>query len=73
MLFLFDRFGSYGLLNFIANNDLDVFKRVMPGKIKQIFKKDSKIRLLKWSFKLNDYMKQKQLDKLIPAARWMFP
>ena len=46
-LFLFDSFGSYGLLNFIVNNDLDVFKRVIRGQIKQIFEKDNKITLLK--------------------------
>ena len=46
-LFLFDSFGSYGLLNFIVNNDLDVFKRVIRGHIKQIFEKDNKITLLK--------------------------
>ena len=70
-LFLFGSFGSYGLLNFIVNNDLDVSKRVIPRQIKQIFKKDSKITLLKWTFKLNNYkkLKQKQLDKLTPAAR----
>ena len=69
-LFLFDSFGSYGLLIFIVNNHLDVFKRVIPGHIKRIFKKNNKITLLKWSFKLNNYekLKQKQLDKLIPAA-----
>ena len=67
-LFLFD---SYGLLDFIVNNDLDVFRRVIPGQIKKIFKKDNKITLLKWSFRLNNYekMKQKKLDKLTPAAR----
>ena len=70
-LFLFDSFDSYGLSNFIANNDLDVFKCVIPGQIKQIFKKDSKIMLLKWSFKPNNYgkLQQKELDKLTPAAR----
>ena len=73
-LFLFDSFGSYGLLSFIVNNDLDVFKCVIPGQAKQIFEKDNKITLLKWSFKLNNYkkFKQKQLDKLTPAARYFF-
>ena len=62
---------AYGLLNFIVNNDLDVLKCVIPGQIKQILKKDNKIMLLKWSFKLNSYkkLKQKQLDKLTRAAR----
>ena len=54
-IFLFDRFGSYGLLSFIVNNDLDVFKRAIPRQIKQTFKKDNKITLLKLSFKLNNY------------------
>ena len=71
-LFLFDSFGSYALLNFIVNNDLDVFKRVIPGQIKKIFKKDYKIMLLKWSFKFNNYEKLKQMDKLTPAARHFF-
>ena len=73
-LFIFDRFSSYSLLNFIVNNDLDVFKRVIPGQIKQIFQKVNKITLLKWSFRLNNYekLKQKQLDKLTPAARHFF-
>ena len=71
-LFLFDSFGSYTLLNFIVNNDLDVFKRVIPGQIKKIFKKDYKIMLLKWSFKFNNYEKLKQMDKLTPAARHFF-
>ena len=65
-LFLFDSFGSYGLLHSIVNNDLDVFKRVIPRQIKQIFKKDNKITLLKRSFKHNNYEK---LNKLAPAAR----
>ena len=71
-LFLFDSFGSYALLNFIVNNDLDVFKRVIPGQIKKIFKKDYKIMLPKWSFKFNNYEKLKQMDKLTPAARHFF-
>ena len=59
-LFLSDSFGSYGLLNFIVNSDLDVFKHVIPGHIKQIFRKNNKITLLKWSFKLNNYKKLKR-------------
>ena len=54
-LFLFDSFSSYGLLDFIVNNDLDVFKCVIPGQFKQIFKKGNKITLLKCSFNLNNY------------------
>ena len=70
-LYLFDSLGIYVLLNFIVNNDLDVFKCVIPGQIKQILKKGNKITFLRWSFKLNNYkkLKQKQLDKLTPAAK----
>ena len=45
-LFFFDSFGSFGLLNFIVENDLDVFNKVIPGKFNQIFKQDQKITLL---------------------------
>ena len=67
---LFDSFGIHGLLNFIVNKDLNVFKHVIPGQMKQILKKDNKITLLKWSFKLSNYEKleQKQLHKLNPAG-----
>ena len=51
-LFFFDSFRSYGLLNFIVTNDLDVFNKVIPGQFRQIFKQDNKITLLKWSFRL---------------------
>ena len=73
-LFLFDSFSSYGLLDFIVNNDLDVFKCVIPGQFKQIFKNGNKITLLKCSFNLNNYekLKQKQFDKLTPAASHFF-
>ena len=73
-LFLFDSFSSYGLLNFIVNNDLDVFKRVIPGQFTQIFKKDNTITLLKCSFNLNNYekLKQKQFENLTPAASHFF-
>ena len=46
-LYLFDSLGIYDLLNLIVNNDLDVFKCVIPGQIKQIVKKDNKVTLLK--------------------------
>ena len=73
-LFLFDSFSSYGLLDFIVNNDLDVFKCVIPGQFQQIFKNGNKITLLKCSFNLNNYekLKQKQFDKLTPAASHFF-
>lgn len=45
--FFSDLFGSYGLLNSIVTNDVDVFNKVIPGQSKQIFKKYNKISLLK--------------------------
>ena len=50
-LFFFDSFGTYGLLKFIVNNDVDIFQKLIPGQIKQIFKQDNKITLLTWNFK----------------------
>ena len=72
--FFFDLFGSYGLLNSIVTNDVDVFNKVIPGQFKQIFKKYNKISLLKWSFRPKNYEKliQKQLDKFSPTARHFF-
>ena len=73
-LFFFDLFSSYGLLNFIAINDLDVFNKVIPGQFRQIFKQDSKITLLKWSFKLKNYekLRQKDLNKLSSTPKYIF-
>ena len=73
-LFFFDSFGTLGLLNFIVTNDLDVFKKLIPGHIKQIFKQDNKITLLKWNFKLNNYenLTQKELNRLSTTARHFF-
>ena len=70
----FDLFGSYGFLNSIVTNDVDVFNKVIPGQSKQIFKKYNKISLLKWNFRLKNYEKliQKQLDKFSPTARHFF-
>ena len=62
-LSLFDSLVSYGLLNFIVQNDLDVFNKLIWGQFKQIFKKDNKITLLRWSFKLDKYKKLK--DRVI--------
>ena len=45
-LFFFDWFGTYGLLKFIVDNDLAIFQKLIPGQIKQIFKKNNKITLL---------------------------
>ena len=59
-LFLFDSLGSYGLLNFIVQDDLEVISKLIPGQFNQIFKKDNKITLLRWSFKLDKYEKLKR-------------
>ena len=34
-LFFFDSFGTLGLLNFIVTNYLNIFKKLIPGHIKQ--------------------------------------
>ena len=70
-LFLFDSFGSHGLLHFIVENDLSTFNKLIPGQFKQIFKKDNKITLLKWSFIFWKYEKhkEKELNKLFDTAR----
>ena len=70
-LFLFDSLGSYGLLNFIVENDLEVFNKLIPGQFNQIFKKDNKITLLKWSFKLDKYekLKDRDINKLSDTAK----
>ena len=65
-VFLFASLGTYGLLSFIVQNDLDVFNRLMPGQVKQIFQKDNRRTLLSWSFKMDKYstLKEKDLRKL---------
>ena len=72
-LFFFDLFGTYGLLKFTVDNDLDIFQKLIPGQIKQIFKQDNKIMLLRWNFKLKNYEKlaQKELNSLSSTA-WHF-
>ena len=45
-LLFFDSFGTYGLLKFIVDNDLDIFQKLILGQIKQILKQDNKITLL---------------------------
>ena len=72
-LFFFDLFGTYGLLKFIVDNDLDIFQKLIPGQIKQIFKQDNKIMLLRWNFKLKNYEKlaQKELNSLSSTV-WHF-
>ena len=73
-LFFFNSLGSYGLLNFIVTNDLDVLNKVIPGQLGQMFKQDNKITLLKWSFKLKNYekLRQKDLKKLSSTAKYFF-
>ena len=67
-------FGTLSLLNFIVTNDLDIFKKLIPGQIKQIFKQDSKITLLRWNFKLKSYenLMQKELNRLSTRVRHFF-
>ena len=73
-LFLFDSLGSYGILNFIVQNDLEVFNKLIPGQFNQIFKKDNKITLLRWSFKLDKYekLKDRDINKLSDTAKHFF-
>ena len=59
-LFFFDSFGTYGLLKFIVDNDLDIFQKLIPGQIKQILKQYNKITLLRWNFKLKNHEKLTQ-------------
>ena len=56
-LFFFESFRTYGLLKFIVGNDFDIFEKLIPGQIKQIFKQDNKIMLPRWNFKLKNYEK----------------
>ena len=72
--FFFDSFGSYGLLSFIVNNDLNIFKKLIPGQIKQIFKQDNKVSLLKDNFKFKNYEKltKKERSSLTFTARHFF-
>ena len=44
--FFFNSFGSFGLLNFIVENDLDIFNKVILRKFNQIYKQGLKITLL---------------------------
>ena len=55
-------------------NNLDIFKKLIPGQMKQIFKQGNKITLLRWNFKLKNYEKltQKELNRLSTIARHFF-
>ena len=57
-LFFLNSFGIYRLLKFIV--DLDIFQKLIPGQIKQIFKQDNNITLLRWNFKSKNYEKRTQ-------------
>ena len=57
-LFFLNSFGIYRLLKFIV--DLDIFQKLIPGQIKQIFKQDNNITLLRWNFKSKNYEKLTQ-------------
>ena len=61
-LFFLDSFGSYGFLNFVVNNDLDVFNKAIPGQFRQVFKHCNRITLLKWNLKLKNHKKLRQKD-----------
>ena len=69
--FFFDTFGTLGLLNFIVTNDLDIFRKLIPGQVKQISKQDNKITLLKWNFKLKNCEKltKKELNRFSTTAQ----
>ena len=73
-LFLFDLLGSYRLLNFIVQNDLEVCNKFIPEYFNQIVKKDNKITLLRWSFKLDKYekLKDRYINKLSDTAKHFF-
>ena len=73
-LFLFNSFESYGLLNFIVQNDLQVCNKLIPGQFNQLFKKDNKITLLRWSFKVDKYekLKDRDINKLSGTAKHFF-
>ena len=65
-LFLFDSFGTIGLLGFLI-------KKVKMG-MQQIFQKENEVTLLKWSFKGRNYQRltQKELEQLSGTAFFFF-
>ena len=58
-LFFFNSLGMVGLLETIVRNDLKIFNKVVGG-MKNIFKKDNKITLLKWTYSRKNYRKLKK-------------
>lgn len=72
-MFLFQSFGTLGLLNFIVQNDNLIFNKVIKG-MKNIFMKDNKISMLKRTFQRNKYLKltQKGLNQLSDTAFYSF-
>ena len=73
-LFFSDSFGCLEPLSFIAENDLDIFNKIIPGKFNQIFKQDQKITLLRWTFKHKNYKKltSVEINKLSDTAKNLF-
>ena len=72
-IFLFDSFGTLGLLNIIVKSNKLIFNKVIKG-MKNIFMKDNKISMLKWTFQRNKYLKltQKELNQLSDTAFYFF-
>lgn len=72
-LFLFNSFGTIGLLGFLVENDEKIFKKVITS-MQQIFKKDNEVTLLKWSFKRCSYQRltQKELKQLSDTPFFFF-
>ena len=72
--FFFDSFGSFRLLNFIVKNDMNIFNKVITRRFNQIFKQDQKIKLLRWTFKRENYKKLTSVEtsKLSDTANHFF-
>ena len=56
-----------GLLGTIVENDWKIFNKVVGG-MKNIFKKDNKITLLKWKFSRKNYCVLKKMN--LTSCRW---
>ena len=72
-LFLFNSFGTIGLLGFLVEKDKKIFKKVITS-MQQIFKRDNEVTLLKWSIKRHNYqcLIQKELQQLLDTAFFFF-
>ena len=51
------------LCKLAMTNDLNIFKKLIPGQINQIFMQDNKITLLRCNFKLKNYEKLTQKER----------